>query len=280
MSYLRFKSIAFTGMMVLTFTISLNAQNQEKLTEEQMRDFLLNAKVMSSRQTGKGVTSPYRLTLSDGTIVHDAAFKSVDEYKPSMKFESGGTELNFRDSYKYDIAAYELARLLGLGDMMPVTVERSWSGKRGALSWWLPVKMDEEQRLKNKIIPPDSEAWNRQMHKMRVFAQLVHDTDRNLGNALISEDWHLWMIDFSRAFRLYTKLENPKNLVKCDRQLLQRLRQLDAAELQQKTKNWLNREEIKGVMARRDKIVALFENLIAEKGEKEVLYDSAPGSGN
>jgi hypothetical protein len=280
MSYLRCRSIAFVWMIALTCAGSLNAQNPEKLTEEQMRDFLLNAKVVSSRRAGKGLTSPYRFTLDNGTMVHDAAFQSVDESKPIMKFEGGRTELNFRDSYKYDIAAYELAKLVGLGDMMPVTVERSWGGRRGALSWWLPNKMDEEQRLKNKVIPPDLEAWNRQMYKMRVFAQLVYDTDRNLGNVLISEDWHLWMIDFSRAFRLYTTLENPKNLVKCDRQLLQRLRQLDAAELQRKTENWLNKEEIKGVMARRDRIVALFEDLIAKKGEKEVLYDSAPGNGN
>jgi hypothetical protein len=30
--------------------------------------------------------------------------------------------------------------------------------------------------------------------------------------------------------------------------------------------------EVKGVMARRDKIVATFQTLIAEKGEKEILY--------
>jgi hypothetical protein len=108
----------------------------------------------------------------------------------------------------------------------------------------------------------------------------VYDTDRNLGNVLISEDWHLWMIDFSRAFRFYTTLENPKNLVRCDRQLLQKLRQLDAAEVEKKTKNWLRDPEIKGVMARRDKIVALFEDLIAKKGELAVLYDSPPANEN
>ena len=30
--------------------------------------------------------------------------------------------------------------------MLPVTVERKWGGNWGALSWWLPVKMDEVQR--------------------------------------------------------------------------------------------------------------------------------------
>jgi len=34
----------------------------------------------------------------------------------------------------------------------------------------------------------------------------------------------------------------------------------------------LTKEEVNGVMARRDQIVATFQSLIAEKGEKEILY--------
>jgi len=190
-----------------------------------------------------------------------------------MQFDDGHTEVNFRDSYKYNIAAFELAKMLGLGDMMPVTIERKWEGKTGSLSWWLPSKMSERQRREKHIQIPDRTAWNKQWNKIMVFMELVYDTDRNRTNVLISEDWHLWMIDFTRAFRLYTTLAEPKNLVMCDRLLLKKLRQLDAAELEQKTKNWLNKEEIKGLMARRDKIVALFESFIAKKGEKAVIYD-------
>jgi hypothetical protein len=258
---------------MIAFAIPLRAQNPENLTEEQTRDFLLHAKVIGSKQLSKGITSPYRLTLSNGTMVHDASFQSVDEYRSSKQFNSGKTEMNFRDSYKYNIAAFELAQLVGLGDMMPVTVERKWEGKTGALSWWLPSKMDEAKRLQKHIQPPNPEDWSRQVDKMMVFAQLVYDTDRNLGNILISEDWHLWMIDFSRAFRLYTTLENPKALIRCDRKLLQKLRELNAEELKQKTKDLLGKEEIKGLMARRDLIVAHFEKLISSKGEAAVLYD-------
>jgi pyrroline-5-carboxylate reductase len=43
-------------------------------------------------------------------------------------------------------------------------------------------------------------------------------------------------------------------------------------ELQEKTKRYLTKDEVKAVMARRDKIVALLQKLIAEKGESEVLY--------
>jgi hypothetical protein len=80
------------------------------------------------------------------------------------------------------------------------------------------------------------------------------------------------MIDFSRAFRLYHNVKNPKNLVKCDRRLLENLRKLDEKELTAKTENLLTKPEIQGVMARRNEIVKAFEKLIAQKGEKDVLY--------
>lgn len=248
------------------------AAQEPKLSEEEMRKFLLTAPVIKDKSASKGVTGVRRLSLDDGKITHDAAFQSINESTPKMEFAGGKIEMNFRDSYKYDIAAYELAKLLGLGDMMPVTVSRKYQGKTGALSWWLPVKMDEAQRLRKKIEPPNREAWNEQMHKMRVFTQLVYDTDRNLGNVLISEDWHLWMIDFSRAFRVYHYLENSKNLEKCDRRLLESLRRLDGTEFKARTKDLLTKPEVDGVMARRDVIVKYFEKLIKEKGEAEVLY--------
>jgi hypothetical protein len=273
MRRLHLRRTAFIGMLIFACAIPLNAQDPEKFTDEQMRDFLLHAKVIASKQSGKGVTRPFRLTLSDGTITHDGSFQSVNQAKTSMQFDNGKTELNFRDSYKYNIAAFELAKMLGLRDMMPMTVERKWEGKAGSLTWWLPAKMDEGRMRDKHIEPPDSEAWSKQWHKMMVFAQLVYDTDRNGGNVLISADWHLWMIDFTRAFRLYYALENPKILTRCDRQLFQKLCQLEAAALERSMKNSLSKLEIKGVISRRDRIVALFKDLIAKNGEASVLYD-------
>jgi hypothetical protein len=89
---------------------------------------------------------------------------------------------------------------------------------------------------------------------------------------LIGEDWKIWRIDFSRAFRRSKDLEDPKDLVRCERQLFEKLKALNGNELAEKTKQYLNKEEVKAVMARRDKIVAQFQKLISEKGENEVLY--------
>ncbi len=111
------------------------------------------------------------------------------------------------------------------------------------------------------------------MHIVRVFDQLIYNTDRNLQNLLITKDWKIWMIDHTRGFRLHTSLVQPKNLVKCERKLLAALRQLNEESLTREMTPYLTKPEIKGVLGRRDKIVQMFEQLCAQKGEGAVLYD-------
>ena len=81
----------------------------------------------------------------------------------------------------------------------------------------------------------------------------------------------LWRVDFTRAFRLSDDLRSPTELLRCDRQLFEKLKALTGNELAEKTKRYLNKDEVKAVMARRDKIVVYFQKLISEKGENEVL---------
>jgi hypothetical protein len=248
------------------------AADEEPLSKEQIKQFLQTAEIVKSKPSSKGVTHPWRLTLSNGTITHDASFQPIDEHKPKMDLGNGKIEVDFVDSYKYNIAAYQIAELVGLDYMLPVYVERKWDGKTGSLSWWLPVKMDDAERFEKKIEPPDAEKWNQQMFRIRVFDELVYDTDPNLTNVLIGPDWTVYRVDLSRALRKSKELRGEKNLVKCDRQLFEKLKSLKADEVAEKTKHYLTKDEINGVMARRDKIVAKFQTMIAQKGEKEVLY--------
>jgi len=265
-------SLWLAGVCFAQGTAQISPSKEPNLTEEQQADFLLHAKVVASKQLGKGITHPWRLTLSDDQLTHDAAFQPVDEHKATMQFEDGHTELNFVDSYHYNIAGYQLAKLLGLSDLVPVYVERTWNLRTGALSWWIPWKWDEGMRQQQKLDPPDQDAWAHQIYKIRVFDQLIYDTDTNKTNILITEDWKVWRIDFTRAFRLSHDLQAPGDLVKCDRRLLQNLRKLDGNELLERTKPHLNKNEVDAVIARRDKIVAHFDQLIAQKGEAAVLY--------
>ena len=278
MATARFRSLVAIVFLVFAVAVVLPAQDQpanngDNFTEQQQEEFLLKAKVIHSTHTGKGVTDPYKLTLSDGTVTHDALFQSIDELKPQMQFADGHTEFNFKDSYKYNIAGYELAKLLGLDNMIPAAVERDWHGQRGSLVWWIPnIAMDEGDRTEKKIDAPDPDAWNKQMYKVRVFDTLIYDTDANLTNVLITKDWKIWRIDFTRAFRTWKKLKDPKDLVMCDKDLFAKLKALNQDEVKEATKKYLSGSEIKAVMARRDLIVEQFNKMIAEKGEAAVLY--------
>jgi hypothetical protein len=264
--------LAAAALLCLICPYFVRAADQTTFTKEQIKNFLLTAKVVKSEPSSKGITHTLRLTLTDGTVTHDASFQAVDEHQ-ALKQLPSGNEVGFVDSYKYNIAAYRLAELIGMDDVLPVYVERKWQGNPGSLSWWLPVKMDEEERRKKNLKAPDLDAWNNQMYKIRVFDQLVDDTDANLTNVLIGEDWKIWRIDFTRAFRSQKDLKDPQaNLVRCDRQLLEKLKTLDGKELAEKTKHYLDKDDVKAVMARRDKIVEHFQKLVAEKGENAVLY--------
>jgi hypothetical protein len=180
--------------------------------------------------------------------------------------------MNFVDAYRYNLAAEALATMLGLEHMMPVHVERDWNGKRGSLSWWVTTMMDEGERLKKNVQPPNGIEWNNQMYRMRVFASLTRDTDRNLGNVLITPQWKLMMIDFTRAFRLQPALASEKDLARCDRSLLAKLGELSKESIKTAVADYLTSTEIDAVLKRRDLIVAHFNKMVAEKGEAAVLY--------
>ena len=107
----------------------------------------------------------------------------------------------------------------------------------------------------------------------RVFDQLIDNTDRNLGNLVIDNQWRLWMIDHTRAFRSTTKIRSEANLVMCERRLLANMRKLDEDTLNEKLRPFLTKTEIKSMLTRRDKVVQFFDDAVTQKGQGAVLYD-------
>jgi hypothetical protein len=236
-----------------------------------MEDFLKTAPIVRQRDLPVGVTVPRRATLDDGRIRHDAAIQDTDVSRAVFE-TSRSTELNFRDSWKFNVAGYELAKILQL-NMVPPYVERDVEGRPASVSWWVNDAMMGRDQYRRKLVPPDTQRWSEEMQAVRVFHQLIHDTDPNLTNLLITKDWRVWMIDFTRAFRWTTRLQNPHLLVRCDRRLLANLRAMPADTLREKLGRWLTKREIDGVLARRDLIVKRFDDQIASRGEAFVLYD-------
>jgi len=244
------------------------------MTRAEMRQFLLTAKITGEQGTSRGITAPKRLTLTDGVVTRDAGFQSVDEIIPTSQrtHASDRFESNFNDAYRYNLAAFALAELLGIGDMMPVHVEREYNGRKGSLSWWADVQFDEEGRRKKNAQPPNPTEWNQQMYRMRVFAALVRDIDRNLGNILHTPDWRVLMIDFTRAFRLNTEILNQKDLLIVDRALFRKMEAMTSSDVQSAVGSYLTKNELEAVMTRRDALVAHYRKVIAERGEASVFY--------
>jgi hypothetical protein len=240
---------------------------------EDMEQFLLQASIMGTKKAPKGVTDARRVTLSDGRVTHDAQIQDVDIFKPFFDVGPKHTEVNFRDSYRYNIAAYRLARLLGLSNV-PMSVERVVDRVPAAVTWWIDAPViNESARQKTKAISPNPARTDGYLNMMRVFDELIQNRDRNAGNMLWESDGRLWMIDHTRAFRTGKQLQQPKLLIRCERNLLERMRGLDRVTFAEVMGKILTKEESDALFARRDLLVQLFDEQIAARGEAGVLYN-------
>jgi hypothetical protein len=260
------------ALVIASLTLAAQDSNFADWSDAQKEEFLLGSEVTERHSIDVGVTGSRRLTLARNGVSHDAHFQSIEVTKPI--FESPqGRELNFRDSYQFNIAAYRLDRLIGL-NLVPVSVPFKDGRTSGAATWWVDnVKMMERDRRKNGAIPPNQEEWNDQMYNIRVFNELVYNTDPNLGNVLITNDWLPVAIDFTRAFRRQETLRHVENLVKVDRRVYEGLKDLSEDALTASIGRFVSKPELRAILARRDAIVAVFDRNISEQGVSAVICD-------
>lgn len=239
---------------------------------EAAEEFLKKAKVVRVRSIGIGVTLPEKATLELNGVERFAAFKTIDEKRTGItQLSSGPPEVNFQDSWQTEIPAYVVDRIIGLG-MVPATIERRVNNKAGSLQWWVVSMMPEAERAKQKLEPPDKEAFEREVLRMRLFDQLIANVDRHANNILITHDFKLRLIDHSRSFRAQKTLRNPDQLVRFSKALLEGLQKLNFQDLRKQTGKYLIDAQVRAVIERRDAILALAAKLVAERGEAVVIY--------
>jgi hypothetical protein len=272
-----FRRVLLAALIIVIAPPVALPQEAPALTREQMEVFLLKAPIVREKTTSKGVTQPVRATLSDGVLTHDAQFQTVDQAK--AVFEAGkASEVNFKDTYRYNIAGYRLAQLLGL-DNVPMSVGRRYKNKDAAVTWWIDdVMFDEGGRLalKEKAYGPDPVRTQKQIHVMYVWDELIQNRDRNQGNVLWTKDWTLWLIDHTRAFRTGNDLLKPDRLVRVERSLYDRMKQLTSPSVSESMKGILSRLEIEAILKRRDALVKHFDKQVAERGEASVFFTLSP----
>jgi hypothetical protein len=239
--------------------------------DTEVLEFLRTAEVVSVNEVGTGVTKPKKVLLEkDGVRMH-AIFRGHNSEKPEAQLRDGRRIRNYRDSYRLEVAAYHLAKLLGL-DAIPPVVERRIEGKNGSVQVWIENAITETARLEKKIQPPDQRRWNQQTQMMRLFDLLVFNWDRHTDNILVDRDWNLWMVDHTRSFRREADLPYVDQIIICERTFWQRLQEVGDETIRQRLKDILYDSELKGLLKRRTKLVEYLRTRIASQGERSVLF--------
>ncbi len=234
-------------------------------------NFLRQARIVSVENIGHGVTKPIRASLELRGTRHDGQIQSVNKELPDF-FGPDNKPVPMTDSWRFNIAAYKVDRLLDL-NMACVAVSRAYQGKPAAFSWWVDdVMFEEVGRVKQGANPPDAEDFERQRAVSRTFDELVMNIDRNLANMLITKSWRIALIDHTRCFTAYHGIRNKENLTRCSRALLAAMKKLKASDVASAVQKLLTQAEITALLARRDKIVTFFEEAVKEKGEAAVLF--------
>ena len=239
-------------------------------TSEDAVSFLRDAKVVKVVKRSLGGTTMARKLLveNDGIQAH-AVVRSHDRVYYNAKWDDGRFTKFLRDSYRNELAAYELSVLLGL-DTVPPTAP--WSKGKGALQLWIENAKPGFNPAKGSH-PPDTEAWARERAKMRAFDALIENIDRNVGNMLVDSTGRVWWIDHTRSFGRGHDLEQAELIQHCHRGLYERLKATDPKVIAETMAPYMSQREIEALLERRLKLIALIEQRIAERGAATVLFD-------
>jgi len=252
----------------------VDTQDLSQLSDQEIETILLEGRIVEREHLDVGVTLPDRLWLEHDGHRMSAAFKHLDFERPGLtRFENSPPELNFKDSFRYERAAYLLDRLLGL-QMVPVTVLRNIKAHEGAVVAWVEDAITEQERLRLKLAPEDTRLLIRQRAAMRLFDALVYNIDNNLGNQLWTQpDWRLHLIDHSRSFRQQSKLPESfaNRPVSLGPELYEVLWSLDEPQIEATLGEVLSPREIKTLVARHNLILEKIEHDRREYGDPFVF---------
>src|SRR5262249_25790278 len=127
--------------------------------EARIEAHLKTAQVTDLEEIGTGVTHPRRGRLAPPEPVANLVWKVLPP----------GRRGGFWESYKSEIAAYELDKLLGLR-MVPPAVERRIGDDTGAAIMWLDGLRSVKQ-TGGKV--PSGPEWGKAIRKMVMFDNLI-----------------------------------------------------------------------------------------------------------
>jgi hypothetical protein len=202
---------------------------------QEMEDYLRTAECVSI--VASAPDSAARCTFRPGGPVARMAWRSLPP----------GVHRGFRQSYKSEIAAYELDKLLKM-DMVPPSVERRLKGNTGAAQQWVENVVDAT----DPAVPSgaDRTHWDDQLVRMAMFDNLIGNRERNRRNMLRDAEWNLILIDHSRAFGTDTGLHHKMSRI--DAAYWAKIEGLTRNQLDAALHGWLDQPEIQAILDRRE----------------------------
>jgi hypothetical protein len=226
---------------------------------KEIEDYLKAAEIVKMDELSVGVTKPKKAELAPGGPVSAIAWKQI---KP-------GRYQGYWESYKSEIAAYELDKFLGL-NMVPPTVEKRVKGELGAaVMWCTSVKSFKDLGGVPTVPPAQLGKWNIQLIRAKMFDNLIYNMDPNLGNWLVDPAWNLILIDHTRSFTGGTKMAH--EMTRVDADLWAKMQAMTEESLKPVLGPWLRDPEIRDVLKRRDKMGEIIAQLVKDKGEAAVM---------
>lgn len=248
----RLRSVA---VILMCLTAFLGCQGQPALTQglgakiwvgryQEIEEYLRTGECVSVKMLSPGGSA--RCTLRPGGPVARMAWRSLPP----------GVYRGFKESYKTEIAAYELDKLLKM-DMVPPTVERQLEGNKGAAQLWVENVVDATDPASPD--PRELAHWDGQLVRMTMFDNLIGNRERNLRNMLRDPAWNLFLIDHSRAFGTGTELLHKMRRI--DEGYWTRIESLTRNQLDAALRVWLDENEIKAILDRRERMRAEIRSL-------------------
>jgi hypothetical protein len=265
---MRNKAILAFFILLFLCSCSWSQSHSEKVSQKEMdqselEHFLRTAEI-TLIEKGKipGRTNAWKITLFDGKQEKQAHFKFVSFNRPTP----------IADSYTYELAAYELDKLLDLGRIPPV-VYREIDGVMGSLQIRIENCIPLDFKQQKNLSPPDAEAFQNSLEELNVFENLVYCERKELDDVLIEqESWKVFRVDFGEAFNPTPKLIPDQKITRCSKKLFENLIKLEDKVIESKLKELLNEDEASTLLQRKGLIIKTIQTLIQEQGEEAVLF--------
>lgn len=215
----------------------------------ELEHYLRTARIVSAiPDEDAGRSEPWRINLSDGKKRLKGWFKHINRVRPNIIPA---------DSYKYELAAYELDKLLDF-NIVPPTVEREIKGYIGSLQLFVEdcTSLSVLMRKKDKILASDK--IKSALQEVAVFEILTYcqrNSESEKDILIHDTNGKVCRVDFSQAFAPEPHFPPGIKAVKCSAKIQKSLENLSRDKIETALSPFLNEEEIRALLARKELLV-------------------------